>query len=135
MGCVEEEVFDKTNKPDIYCRYIDDIFIKTKNDEEIEHLRNCLQETSGLRFTVERRAEGKMPFLDVLVTQHHEKFTTDVYVKPTNSGHCLNGRSECPQRYKDSTIAAYIRRAITHCSAWKEVHEEIRRSTNVLLNN
>ncbi|MPC88246.1 hypothetical protein E2C01_083146 [Portunus trituberculatus] len=47
----------------------------------------------------------------------------------------LNGRSECPQKYKDSTIGAYIRRALIHCSAWKQVHEEIERSPQVLVNN
>ncbi|XP_050735514.1 uncharacterized protein LOC127007814 [Eriocheir sinensis] len=135
MGCIEDEVFKTINKPDIYCRYIDDIFIKTKNEEDMEDIRTCLQEISGLKFTIERSAEGKMPFLDVLVTQNQENFSTNVYVKPTNNGQCLNGRSECPQRYKDSTIAAYIRRAITHCSTWKEVHGEISRSTNVLLSN
>ena len=135
MGCVEEEVFDKINRPDIYCRYIDDIFIKTSNVEEIEYLRTCLQEISGLKFTIENSAEGEMPFLDVLVKQNQENFTTTVYIKPTNTGQCLNGRSECPQRYKDSTIAAYMRRAITHCSGWKAVHDEITRSTNVLLKN
>ncbi len=73
--------------------------------------------------------------MDVLVTQTQENFTTQVYVKPTNTGQCLNGKSECPQCYKDSTIAAYIRRAIRHCSTWKETHEEIKRSTDLLLNN
>ncbi|KAG0720927.1 hypothetical protein GWK47_047455 [Chionoecetes opilio] len=76
-----------------------------------------------------------MPFLDVLVTQKEESFITNVYVKPTNTGHCLNGESECPQRYKDSTIGAYIRRALTHCSTWQLMHKEIERSTQVLINN
>ena len=58
-----------------------------------------------------------------------------MYTKSTNPGHCLNGRSECPQRFKDSTIGAYIRRALTHCSTWKQVHTEIERSTQVLINN
>ena len=40
MGCVEEEVFRKIKKPDIYCRYIDDIFIQATDEAEIEHLRN-----------------------------------------------------------------------------------------------
>ena len=76
-----------------------------------------------------------MPFLDILVKQDNERFNTEVYTKPTNPGLCLNGRSECPQKYKDSTIGAYIRRALTHCSTWKQVHQEIERSTQVLINN
>ena len=135
MGCIEEEVFKKINKPSIYCRYIDDIFIKTENDEEIQDLRRHLQETSGLKFTIENSVDAKIPFLDVLVKQEAESFNTEVYTKPTNPGHCMNGRSECPERYLNSTINAYIRRALTHCSTWKQVHEEIKRSTQVLLMN
>ncbi|XP_063876914.1 uncharacterized protein LOC135109465 [Scylla paramamosain] len=99
MGCVEE-VFSKISKSDVYCRYIDDIFIKTKEEEEIEHLRTYLQETSGLNFTIEKSSEGKMPFLDVLITQTEESFSTSQSNQLTQ---CLNGGSECLQRYKDST--------------------------------
>ena len=109
MGCVEEEVFAKIEKPKIYCRYIDDIFSMTTNDEEAERLRICLQETSGLNFTIEKSINGQLPFLDVLVKMGSENFNTEVYTKPTNNGQCLNGRSECPQKYKDSTVTAYIR--------------------------
>ena len=135
MGSIEAEVFTQHQKPDIYCRYIDDIFIKTKDRHEAERLRLLLQETSGLSFTAESSSDNTMPFLDVLVNQDGDSFNTQVFVKPSNPGHCLNGKSECPQRYKDSTIGAYIRRALTHCSTWKQVHEEIERSTQVLVNN
>ncbi|XP_076041859.1 uncharacterized protein LOC143025740 [Oratosquilla oratoria] len=101
MGCIEEEVFNKIEKPKIYCRYIDDIFIETTCSEDIEVLKNCLQDTSGLTFTVENSIEGSMLFLDILVKQKQDHFTTSVHVKPTNPGHCLYGKSECPQRYKD----------------------------------
>ena len=50
-------------------------------------------------------------------------------------GLCLNGNSECPRRYMISTINAYVRRALTHCSSWKSVHEELERLTQVLVNN
>ncbi|KAG0724373.1 putative uncharacterized transposon-derived protein F52C9.6 [Chionoecetes opilio] len=89
----------------------------------------------GLTFTIESSSDKSMPFLDVLVMQKEESFITNVYVKPTNTGHCLNGESECPQRYKDSTIGAYIRRALTHCSTWQLMHKEIERFTQVLINN
>ena len=62
-------------------------------------------------------------------------FNTTVYVKASNPGHCLNGISECPQRYKESTINAYIRRALSHCNEWHSVHKEIERSSQILINN
>ncbi|MPC97681.1 hypothetical protein E2C01_093006 [Portunus trituberculatus] len=76
-----------------------------------------------------------MPFLDVLVQQEDEKLTTSIYTKPTNPRFCLNGRSECSAKYKDATISVYIRRALTHCSMWKLVHQEIECFTQVLINN
>ncbi|XP_050705525.1 uncharacterized protein LOC126990941, partial [Eriocheir sinensis] len=115
MGCIEEEAFKTTKRPAIYCRYIDDIFIKTTSTEDAEHLRRLHQELSGLNFTIEHSTNGSMPFLDILVKQDQDAFNTAVYVKATNPCLCLNGGSECPKRYKDSTIVAYIRRALTHC--------------------
>lgn len=41
--------------------------------------------------------------------------------------------NECPQWYKDATIASYIQRALTQCSTWKHVLQGIEHSTQVLL--
>ena len=47
----------------------------------------------------------------------------------------MNGESECPQRYKDATISAFFRRALTHCSTWQETQKEIDRVQQLLVNN
>ncbi|KAG0725635.1 hypothetical protein GWK47_038231 [Chionoecetes opilio] len=62
-------------------------------------------------------------------------FKTTVFCKPTNKGLCLNGESECPKRYLHSTISAYVRRALSHCSTWKDAYQELERVTQVLINN
>ncbi|XP_076068392.1 uncharacterized protein LOC143040838 [Oratosquilla oratoria] len=85
MGCIEEEVFSKFEKPEIYCRYIDDIFIKTTGNEYIVLLKKCLQDASGLTFMIENSIGGTIPFLDILVKQQQGKFCIDTYVKPTNT--------------------------------------------------
>ena len=61
--------------------------------EEAEYLRIALQDVSGLRFTIESSENGQLPFLDILVTLGEGKFETKVYIKPTNNGQCLNGKS------------------------------------------
>ena len=95
-----------------------------------------MEEVSGLRFTTEEDNNGSLPFLDVMLKKEEDGSTsTSVYVKPTNPGLCLNGNSECPQRYKDSTIASFFRRAITHCSSWEATTREFDRVTQVLVNN
>ncbi|XP_076061228.1 uncharacterized protein LOC143037008 [Oratosquilla oratoria] len=116
MGIIEEEVFSTTEKTYIYCRYIEDIFIKSANEECIELLRLILQKTSGLTLTTESSADEMLPFLDILVKQIDNSFNKGVYVKATNSDHCLHGESECPQRYKDTTIRVYVGGTLTHCS-------------------
>lgn len=40
----------------------------------------------------------------------------------TNSGCCLNARSDCAQGYKFFTIETYVRRELTHFSTWQNVH-------------
>ena len=136
MGMVERETFRQINKPSIYVRYIDDIFVLTKNQCELTTLKNKLQNVSGLTFTMENSTDDKLPFLDVMVSKMNPcNFKTSVYTKPTNPGLCLNGNSECPQRYKTSTINAYVRRALSHCSDWNSTHTELERATQVLINN
>ena len=60
---------------------------------------------------------------------------TDVFRKPTDAGKCLHGKSECPERYKESVIRAYIHRAIRYCSSWELVNQEIKRVKQMLTNN
>ena len=54
--------------PSIYGRYVDDIFIRVKDMEEILDLKQRLTSSSGLNFTFEESIEGRLPFLDVLGT-------------------------------------------------------------------
>ena len=137
MGIVEERIFSQTPKPSIYCRYVDDTFIKATSQDEIDLLQEKFHQHSVLRFTSEQSNDGTLPFLDVSVHQDTtaNKITTDVYRKGTNLGLCLNGKSECPDRYKDSTITSYLRRAITHCSTWSSTSAEINKASQILVNN
>ena len=79
--------------------------------------------------------EKTLPFLDILIAQKGHKFDTKVYLKTTNAERCLNARGECPAAYKRSVVDAYIKRAITHCSTWRETHLEIERVKQLLTNN
>ena len=58
-----------------------------------------------------------------------------VYHKPTNVGLCLNCSSECPTKFKSSVISAYAKRALIHCSIWKDVHQELDFVSQQLVNN
>ena len=135
MATVEEKAFSEHQKPRLYCRYIDDIFITMKNQNDAETIIDIFKANSVLNFTCERSQQKTLPFLDVLVKQKEGKFDTTVYTKATNTGRCLNARGECPDNYKKSVVSAYVKRAFTHCTSWKDVHAELDRIRQLLTNN
>ena len=135
MGIVEKRVFSSTPPPSTYCRYIDDTFVVVQNREEIDKLIKEFERNSVLTFTTEHSKTGVLPYLDVLVTNNGQNITTSVHRKDTNMGLCLNANSECPRRYKTSTINAYIKRALSHCSNWKLASEEFNKISQDLVNN
>ncbi|XP_076037240.1 uncharacterized protein LOC143022776 [Oratosquilla oratoria] len=136
MCHVENSVLSSINpSPKMYLRYVDDIFVDVDGDEQLENLKRALEENSCLRFTIEKSVENKIPFLDVWVDGSDGTFTTDVYRKPSDSGRCLNGMSECPSKYKKSVVRAYVARAFKICSSWSLLHQELNRIKQILTNN
>ena len=135
MGIVEERVFSSIPPPPTYCRYMDDTFVAVQCKKDIEDLIEEFQKHSVLKFTSEYSVNGVLPYLDVLVSDYGENITTAVYRKAANTGHCINGISDCPKRYKTSAIDAYIKRALTHCSNWQLTTEEINKVSQILVNN
>ena len=133
MTAVEEEVL-RDSKPYMYARYVDDIYVDVQSESELNDLKTRLEEASGLNFTCEIGGD-KINFLDVSINATDGNLTTDVYRKPTDPGKCLHGQSECPQRYKESVIRAYVHRAVKHCSNWAAIDCEIKRIKQVLVNN
>ena len=137
MASVEETVManDDFVKPTIYCRYIDDILVEVTDPAALEQLKLRLEEVSGLRFTFEHSIADQISFLDVSIDAATGHFSTTVFRKPTDDGRCLHGRSQCPQRYKNSVVKAYINRALKHCSSWQLFHQEVERIRQALVDN
>ncbi|MPC53425.1 hypothetical protein E2C01_047315 [Portunus trituberculatus] len=83
----------------------------------LETLRQQFTNASGLNFTYEEANNERLPFFEILVTPSTSsfklRFTPNLH---TNQGLCRNESNECPKRYFESTISAYVRRALTHCS-------------------
>ena len=136
MAQVEREVFsDSTLKPNVYIRYVDDILVDAADNDTIEAIKERLELKSSLTFSIEHSVDKKIAFLDVSLDSSSHTFVTDVHRKATDLGKCLGGTSECPDRYKISTISAYVRRALSHCSSWPLVHAELHRIRQNLTNN
>ena len=121
-------------KPNIYCRFVDDIY--TDADQELLlEIKKTMEKNSVLKFTYEEAQDGELPFLDILTMYTPEGFSSKVYVKPTDNGICLNGKSECPDRYKKTVVLSFVKRAWTTCSSYEFFQSEITRVKQVLVNN
>jgi hypothetical protein len=135
MANVEKQALQEISlKPNIYARYVDDIFVVVRDEEHIKQLQEKLQNNSVLRFTYEL-GNKTLPFLDVKIENMDDQYHTTVYVKNTNTGECLNYQSECPDKYKIGVINTFLRRAYSICNNWHDIHNEIKRIKQLLVNN
>ena len=92
---------DATLAPSTYCRYVDDIFVEVRNQEHLRSVIASLEKHSVLRYTHENSVGNTLSFLDVLVDIRESKFITSVFRKPTNTGHVMNAKGECPEKISD----------------------------------
>ena len=87
--CMEkiEEMAIKTTfaPPKTWKQFVDDSFsIITKNAVETFH--NTLNSLDpSIQFTLEHENNGKLAFLDTVITRKNRKLNTDVYRKPTHT--------------------------------------------------
>ena len=137
MGHLENIVLDDlVNKPTIYARYVDDIFIQVDDEHQILQLQQLFQQHSVLKFTSEFNINNKLPFLDVNVESLNDNnFRTKVHRKPSNIGACLNANSQCPETYKISVISNFIHRIYKITQNWTAFHTELRYTKQMLINN
>ena len=63
----------------IYCRYVDDIFIQVEDEGVIHRLKSIFEQKTVLKFTFELNLNNRLPFLDVMVNNTPPSFHTTVY--------------------------------------------------------
>ena len=136
VGNLEQQVIPHCiNKPILYCRYIDDIFLIVSDQNHILELKQSFESRSVLKFTIENSINNKLPFLDVHIENLNNSLKTTVYRKPTNTGTCLNFNSQCCDRYKQSVISSYLNRAYKITTNWQDFHVELNHIKQMLVNN
>ena len=135
-GDLEENVFNNYfQKPRIYTRYVDDIFLQIDTEEQIIQLKDIFEQQSILKFTYEMNIGNKLPFLDILVDSAETQFKTTIYRKPTNFGTCMSGAGECTEKYKISVIQSFLNRAYKVNQNWQDFHSELQYIKQMLINN
>ena len=95
--------------------FVDDTFVVIQEDlvEEFHSCLNSVEKT--IRFTKELENEGRLSFLDVVVSRKENgTITTEVHRKPTHTGQYLNYHSYCPMEHKEAVGKALFKRAESH---------------------
>ena len=91
----------KGNSPSHFRRYVDDIFAVFSNNDEAENFLSYLNiQHNNIKFTIEVEVDGKLPFLDVLVSKYTGVLNTSVYHKKTYTGLLTNYFSFCSLSFK-----------------------------------
>ena len=124
------------SNPVKYLRYVDDTICIFESRNHIHHFIRRLSRNSVLNFTYELMEGDTFHFLDVSLKQLPDGgFDTSVYVKPTDKGLYTNYGSHIPDQYKRSVISSLVNRALKICSSPQSRASEIKRITQLLVNN
>ena len=105
--------------PLFWVRYVDDIFIIYQHSED--KLREFLEFVNSIlpsiKFTVEYEIDGKIPFLDVLVThdKYENSFSFSVYRKQTNKEGYIHYFSDHSVSIKRNVLSNMFFRAFRIC--------------------
>ena len=104
---------------------------------DITNLVHELESSCILKFTCEHEVNMHISFLDINIQRNCEsnKFDTSVHIKTTDSGNTMNFDSFAPLIYKKAVIKSYAHRALSICSSWKSVRNELDRVKQNLVNN
>ena len=78
---------------------------------------------------------GKIPFLDGLVSRDENKLRTTIYRKPTNTDRLLDQSSYNPTSHKAMTIQTLNRRAQLVCDSTDSLTDETNYLNNVFSKN
>ena len=119
----------------LWLRYVDDTITavhESKIDEFHEHLN---EQNTNIQFTKEIEENGKIPFLDCLVTRENNTLRTTVYRKPTHIDRLLDQTSYNPTSHKATTVRTLARRAQIVCDSDDSLTDEIKHLNTIFIKN
>jgi len=122
-----EDIMDLLNLclTSTYFQYnIDDTFTVVPKDE-IDAFHNHLnKQNADIQSTKEIEENGKLPFLDCLVSRDNNHLRTTVHRKLTHTDRLLDQSSYNPTPHKATTIKTLTRRAQLVCETPNSLHDE-----------
>lgn len=109
-----------------WVRYIDDIFLLFESVPPSDLLSACNDVHPHISFTIEESQNGKLPYLDLLMSVENGRFVTTLYAKPMHSGNVIPWDSHHPRSFLLNILRNELRRAIRNASGPMEERQEIK---------
>ena len=119
----------------LWLRYIDDTFTAVRKDEIDTFHKHLNRQNADIQFTREVEENGKIPFLDCLVSRHDNKLQTTIYRKPTHTNRLLDQSSYNPTSHKATTVRTLTRRAQLVCDSTDSLTDESKYLDKVFSKN
>ena len=116
----------------LWLRYVDDTFTAVHKDEIDDFHKHLNEQHADIQFTEE---DGKLPFLDCLVSHDNSELRTTVYRKPTHTDRLLDESSYNPTSHKATTIKTLTRRAQLVCDTTDSLSDENKYLDRVFYKN
>ena len=124
MNYIENEIRDNLGpKIKLWKRFIDDVFVLYKEMPPQELLSICNDVHPNIVFTIEQPVNGTLPFLDVLLSHHEDRFSYRLYVKPSHSGAVIPWDSHHPRSMIINILKNEMRRATRNGSGPLQIEE------------
>ena len=120
-----------------YRRYVDDTFCLFHSEHDAIIFFDYINSRHPkIRFTMEKEAHHKLPFLDVLVNNNDpNSLLTSVYRKKTFTGLLTNYFSFTSYLYKVGLIRTLVDRAYKINNTWPGLHKDITKLMDILKKN
>ena len=110
MQNIEEQALSTYTKTlPLWLHYVDHTFTAIHKDEIDTFHEHLNRQNPHIQFTKEIEENGKIPFLDCLVSRNENKLRTTIYRKPTHTDRLLDQSSYNPTSHKATTIQTLTR--------------------------
>lgn len=133
MEKLEDAIIHNNPMVNSYKRYVDDSFCNAKSSDITLIQAELNSFHPQIQFTCETEKEGKLPFLDILISRDENKsLSFSVYRKNTHTDKYLNWNSVHPNAHKITVVNTLTQRALRFCSGF-ELTTELQHIQNVLI--
>ena len=123
-------------RPLFYRRYVDDTFLLFSSESHVKKFYRYMNTRhDNMSFTYECETDGRLAFLDVLVSREGSQLVTSLYRKPTFSGLYTNFNSFIAGKYKTGLIFCLLFRIFNLTVDWMKFHEEVKFLSDIFRKN